>query len=122
MSPCKQNKHKIRIKKRNKARVRKTSLSKTNIKHVLLRHVPLKKMCLSRVGDINTCARVHSRALLQLIYILGDVPTCLNPSLVVERGANARPGEAAERCANTHPGEAAERCTNASAGAMLDDG
>src|SRR5260221_12889532 len=56
------------------------------------------------------CVRVHSRALLQLIYILGDVPACLNPSPVVERGVNVRPGKVAERCANV------------SVGAVLDDG
>src|SRR5712691_6228165 len=37
-------------------------------------------------------------------------PPVSNPSPVADRGANARPGEAAERCANT------------STGATLDDG
>jgi hypothetical protein len=72
------------------------------------------KICTSRVGErggapgLNARARVHSRALLQLIYVSGNVPICLDASPVAESGANARPGEAAERCENASAGTALE--------------
>jgi len=42
--------------------------------------------------------------LFQLTYISGDFPACLNTRPVAERGANARPGDAAERRENASPG------------------
>ena len=73
---------------------------------MLLRHVPVKKFSKSSGGapGINTRTRVHSRTLLQLIYISGDFPACLNPSPVAEWDANARPGEAAEGSESANPG------------------
>jgi len=82
---AKQNKHKARV---AKARAGKENFSKSS----------------GGAPGINTRTQVHSRALLQVIYISGDVPACLNPSPVAERGANARPGEAAEGSESANPG------------------
>jgi len=58
--------------------------------------------------DINACARMHSRALLQLIYFSGIVPIGPELTPVAESGANACPGEAAQRCENASAGTALE--------------
>jgi hypothetical protein len=57
---------------------------------------------------INARACVHSHTLLQLIYILGTVPICLDASLVAERGANAHLGKVAERYENVSTGTTLE--------------
>ena len=82
----KQNKHKPRVAKARAAK---------------------KKMSKSSGGGgaprINMRARWHSRALFQYKYISGNVSTHPNPRPVMERGANACPGNAAENTRKREP-------------------